>query len=298
MLSSISIKKLTTRFIVPAIGLSASIGYYHTLNNMAPISNDSPVTFVGGDDWIDLKVKKIVDVTHDTYKVFFELPSPEHVSGLVTASALLAKYVTPKGSNVIRPYTPISEIGEKGELEFVIKRYEGGKMSNHIKELKPEDTLSFKGPIVKWKWQPNQFKEIILLGGGTGITPLYQLVREIAQNPEDNTKVKLFYGNKTPKDVLLHDELSSLASKYPKQVSIVQFVDTPDETWKESVGYISADFLKANLPQPSEDVHIFVCGPPGLYNALSGPKVSPTDQGELTGALKELGFNKNQVFKF
>ena len=36
-------------------------------------------------------------------------------------------------------------------------------------------------------------------------------------------------------------------------------------------------------------------GPPGQMKALSGPKVSMTDQGELTGILKELGYKKEQV---
>lgn len=47
-----------------------------------------------------------------------------------------------------------------------------------------------------------------------------------------------------------------------------------------------------------KDVKIFVCGPPGLYKAVSGNKTSPVDQGELTGMLKELGYEKEQVYKF
>ena len=35
--------------------------------------------------------------------------------------------------------------------------------------------------------------------------------------------------------------------------------------------------------------------PPGMYNAVSGGKKSPTDQGELTGILQKLGYDKDQV---
>ena len=64
-------------------------------------------------------------------------------------------------------------------------------------------------------------------------------------------------------------------------------------------GFIGKDLLKTVLPEPKEDnIKIFVCGPPGLYKAISGPKVSPKDQGELTGILKELGYTKDQVYKF
>jgi cytochrome-b5 reductase len=64
-------------------------------------------------------------------------------------------------------------------------------------------------------------------------------------------------------------------------------------------GFITKELLKTVLPEPkSENVKVFVCGPPGLYKAVSGPKVSPSDQGELDGYLKDLGYSKDQVFKF
>ena len=84
-------------------------------------------------------------------------------------------------------------------------------MSTHIFDLKEGDTLSFKGPIVKWKWEPNQFKSIALIGGGTGITPLYQLLHEITSNPADKTKVNLIYGNVSPSDILLKKEIDDIA---------------------------------------------------------------------------------------
>ena len=53
------------------------------------------------------------------------------------------------------------------------------------------------------------------------------------------------------------------------------------------------------IPSPSEsNIKVFVCGPPGLYKAISGNKKSPSDQGELDGMLKELGYSKEQVYKF
>lgn len=36
----------------------------------------------------------------------------------------------------------------------------------------------------------------------------------------------------------------------------------------------------------------------GMYKAISGAKVSPSDQGEVSGILKELGYTKDDVYKF
>jgi cytochrome-b5 reductase len=44
-------------------------------------------------------------------------------------------------------------------------------------------------------------------------------------------------------------------------------------------------------------VKVLVCGPPPMMNALSGPKEG-SKQGTLKGALKELGYSEEQVFKF
>ena len=51
-------------------------------------------------------------------------------------------------------------------------------------------------------------------------------------------------------------------------------------------------------PKEGEKIKIFVCGPPGMYKAISGGKKSPQDQGELEGYLKDLGYGKDQVYKF
>lgn len=264
------------------------------------ISNDAKTATLKGDDqWVDLKLKSSKDLSHNTKALIFELPTPDSTLGLTTASALLTKYVTPKGSNVVRPYTPVSDPDSKGEFELVVKSYPEGKMSKHIHELKEGDTLSFKGPIIKYQWQPNLHKEITLIGAGTGITPLYQLISAINKNPEDKTKVNLFYGNATEGDILLKDEIDAIAKAKPQQFNVHYFLDKPSDNWKGENGFISEEFIKGNSPAAdSDNVKVFVCGPPPFYKAISGAKVSPTDQGEVDGALKNLGFNKDQVFKF
>ncbi|CAI5760618.1 unnamed protein product [Candida verbasci] len=295
-------KYLQPKYLVPFVGFTAvSITLFnHYSNTPRYILNESGKTFTDANEWIDLKLIKSENLNHNTKHLSFALKNENDVSGLITASMLMTKFVTPKGSNVIRPYTPVSDIDQKGTIDFVIKRYENGKMSNHIHDLKEGDTLSFKGPIVKWKWEPNQFKSIALIGGGTGITPLYQLLKEITNNPNDKTKVSLFYGNLSPDDILIKDKIDEVVNKHKDQVKAFYFVNDKkgDENYDGEVGFITKEFLQKELSKPSSDLKIFVCGPPGLYKAISGVKVSPTDQGEIDGALKELGYTKENVFKF
>ncbi|CAH2355324.1 NADH-cytochrome b5 reductase 2 [[Candida] railenensis] len=295
-ISRIAHPRVLIPLTVVAGGLSIAAFNYSTFSRT--MSNEAGKTFKGDNEWIDLKLKKEWHVSPNTKHLVFDLEDKDHVSGLITASALLTKFVTEKGNNVIRPYTPISDIDEKGQIEFVIKKYDGGKASTHIHELKVGDSLSFKGPIVKWKWEPNQYESISLIGGGTGITPLYQLLHEITKNPEDKTKINLFFGNLTKDDILIKKEIDDIASKHKEQVNVVYFLDKAPENWEGETGYISKEYLEKNLPGPSPKHKVFICGPPPLYKSLSGPKVSPTDQGEVTGGLAELGYTKEHVYKF
>lgn len=277
-----------------ATGMSA---YYFSTSSASAESAKAALN--GDNQWVDLKLVEAKDLSKNTKAFRFALPSDEYVLGLETAGCVLTKFTGANGKPVIRPYTPVSDPAQKGYVEFVIKVYQEGNMSKHIFGLKPNDTLAFKGPIQKYKWTPNLHKQIGLLGAGTGITPLYQLMHAIDSNPEDKTKVTLFYGNLTDEDILIKDKLDAIAKKKPDQFKIHYFIDKPTSNWEGNTGYITKDYLAANLFSPKEDnVKVFVCGPPPFYKAVSGNKVSPTDQGELTGSLAELGFTKDQVFKF
>jgi cytochrome-b5 reductase len=162
-----------------------------------------------------------------------------------------------------------------------------------------DQRLSFKGPLVKYPWDANKHDHIALIAGGTGITPMYQLAREIFKNPEDKTKVTLVFGNVTEEDILLKKELQDLENTYPQRFRAFYVLDKPPAEWTGGKGFITKELLKTVLPEPKEgNIKLFVCGPPPMYKAISGPKVSPKDQGELTGILADLGYSKEQVFKF
>ena len=67
------------------------------------------------------------------------------------------------------------------------------------------------------------------------------------------------------------------------------------------MGYVTPELVTSFLPPPQAKAgahRIMVCGPPPMMRLLSGEKVSPTDQGELTGMLADLHYTKDTVFKY
>ena len=142
-------------------------------SSTAPSASAPQKAFRGGEQgFVDLKLESVEEINHNTKKFRFALPNSDDVSGLSVASALLTKY---KGAGmdkpVIRPYTPTSDEDAKGYIDFVVKRYPNGPMSEHMHEMKPDQRLEFKGPIPKYPWEANKHDHIALIAGGTGITP-------------------------------------------------------------------------------------------------------------------------------
>jgi len=193
--------------------------------------------------------------------------------------------------------------------------------------LKAGDSMQIKGPFVKLAYEPNKWSSVGMVAGGTGIAPMYQLILEMLANPRDRTEIRLIYASRTEADIILKTELDALAIVYPNfkvrhNVTIpftdsttlthitatpllapaqVQYVlSKPGEGWGGATGHIKKESITSFLPSPQEgpSTKIFVCGPPGFMNTLSGSKKSPTDQGELTGLLKDLKYSSEQVFKF
>lgn len=299
----------TLLFAAGAAGL-AGAGYWFMSGSPAAQKVEAQVkqaaapakpAFTGGDQgWVSLKLADIELVNHNTKRLRFELPEPDNVSGLQVASAVLTKYKGPNDEKAtLRPYTPISDEDERGYMDLLIKRYPDGPMSTHLHNMAVGQRLDIKGPLPKYSWSENKHEHIALVAGGTGITPMYQLCRAIFNNPNDKTKVTLVYGNVTDQDILLKSEFERLENTYPQRFRAFYVLDNPPKEWVGGSGYITKDLLKTVLPEPkTENIKVFVCGPPGLMKAISGNKVSPKDQGELSGALKDLGYNKDQVYKF
>jgi len=69
----------------------------------------------------------------------------------------------------------------------MVQTYPEGKLSKHLAALNPGDTVEFKGPIKKIDVKPNFKKEIGLVAGGSGITPIYQVVDYLLANADSNT---------------------------------------------------------------------------------------------------------------
>ncbi|KAK9804386.1 hypothetical protein WJX72_010552 [[Myrmecia] bisecta] len=256
------------------------------------------------DEWRSFKLVARAPITHNTSHFRFALPDSNQVVGLPVASCLLTRAPIgsekPNGSRayVIRPYTPTSLPDARGHFDLVVKAYPQGKMSKHIDDLKVGDTLECKGPIPKLPYKPNMKKQIGMIAGGSGVTPMLQVASEILRNPADKTDVSLIFCNQSEQDIILRKEIDDMAKQH-KNFRVYYVIDKAhNKNWAGGLGYVTKEMVQQHMPAPSDDNLIMVCGPPPMYKALSGDKAPDKSQGELTGLLKDMGYTPSQVFKF
>ncbi|KAI8929585.1 hypothetical protein BC831DRAFT_443298 [Entophlyctis helioformis] len=124
---------------------------------------------------------------------------------------------------IARPYTPI-EINAR-YMDILVKRYDYGTVSRMLHSLARGDMVFMRGPLRTLKYTPNENAHIGMIAGGTGIAPMYQLMRRILENPADTTTISLVYANRSPRDILLKSRIDELVQLHPGRVHVSYFVD-------------------------------------------------------------------------
>ncbi|KAI0595202.1 hypothetical protein F4775DRAFT_570551 [Biscogniauxia sp. FL1348] len=281
---------------VAVASISAGVYFKYTMSVAHADSAAPSKAFGSGPAFLSLHLESSELVNHNTKRLRFALPKPDAVSGLGISSALLT-FSWPKGCYLpcVRPYTPISHPDEPGVLEFLVKHYPNGKQSGHLHSLQPGDALRFIVPIPGYRWTPNRHKEITLIAGGAGITPLYSLIQGILRDPRDQTRITLVFGVNTDEDVLLKKEFDDYERRFPDRFRAVYTVSRPVPGSPYRKGYVTKELLQevagGASPGTGSDAKVFVCGPPAMEAALVGTRKAP-------GILEQLGYTKAQIYKF
>lgn len=184
---------------------------------------------------------------------------------------------------------PADPPDDRGHLDMLIKQYPGGKQSSYLHSLQPGDSVTFFR-IPGYSWTPNEQAHVAVVAGGQGITPCYQLLRNILRNPADHTKVTLVWGVNTEADLFLADELAALQKQYPDRLTTHYVVSQPSgPSDRFASGRVTAEVLKKAGVATADGVgKVFMSGPPTMEKAMLA----------RGGPLAEVGFAKKEVHKF
>ncbi|KAJ3415517.1 NADH-cytochrome b5 reductase [Chytridiales sp. JEL 0842] len=238
-----------------------------------------PKTALASGDWIFVDLIKKTEISPNTAIYRFKLPNAKQPLGLPIGQHI---QVTTEisGKQVTRSYTPISSDDDLGFCDLLVKSYPTGNISKYFGELKLGDKIKIRGPKGNFVYQPNMVPEIGMIAGGTGITPMLQVIRAILKNPQDKTQIRLIFANVTKDDILLREELDELEKKH-SQLKVYYVLNTPPEGWNGGVGFVTKDMIAAHLPKFGGS-KILLCGPPPMIQVM-------------VKYCEELGFPKAQV---
>lgn len=261
-----------------------------TLNSDLKALTDSEV-------WTSFPLVNKNQLSADTTRLRYRLPSENHTLGLTVASCILVQAEV-NGEKVIKPYTPVTTTDTKGYFDLVIKKYPAGRVSSYCCDMEVGNHIDVRGPLPKYNYVANRKRDIGMIAGGSGVTPMFQVVQEVLSNPEDQTHIRLLYANNTEQDILLRSELDNLASKH-ENFDVQYILAKPPSNWSGCTGFVTKELCAQYMPKPiGYDTDIFVCGPPPMMEAISGDKAPDKSQGPLSGILKELGYTEDHVYKF
>ncbi|GAB9472106.1 Nitrate reductase [nadph] [Globisporangium polare] len=238
-------------------------------------------------------------VSRDSRIFRFALPAKQLRLGLPVGKHVFL-YGKVKGKTVVRAYTPISSNSEQdaGFVSFLVKVYfagenpahpEGGAFSQSLENLHLGSQIEMKGPIGHFTYYSNgefslgsssiraKASKFGFIAGGTGITPVYQIMRAILTDSLDATKVALIYCVRTAKDLLLRDELEQLQRLKPANCelffTITEDVDETDKTRLQghSFGTTRITFEMIERVLGSDASHVGMCGPAGMIEQACIP---------------------------
>lgn len=193
-------------------------------------------------------------MSHNTAIYRFGLPTPTSILGLPIGQHISLAATLPvkdpktdvvADKEVMRSYTPITDDTTSGHFDVLVKSYPTGNISRHLGEMKIGDTIKVKGPKGAMAYTPNMVKKFAMIAGGTGITPMYQISKAILRGRAsgDKTQVDLIFANVNPEDILMKDELDSMARE-DSGFRVHYVLNNPPAGWTGGVGFVTPDMIK------------------------------------------------------
>lgn len=272
-----------------------------------------------------------INETHDTIRYRFSIPNEIHFSeyGIISTSVKFAAIPHEKDRDIMsetdikkksknkvltRSYTFVNDLldlSKTNEIEFIIKLYENGSMSNYLKNnLNNEgDIIYISNPKIKINYDfIKNKKHIIMIAGGTGIAPMIQILKQICLDINDTNNnisiesIDLFYSNKTCNDAFLcQNDIQHSADILLTSIRNVKFrwfnlitrenkIESQNNNKYNKYNMfgqrLTKEMLANYIAKPSDDVLILVCG------------TKPMCKTVCKEYLPSLGYSQNMMYKF
>lgn len=154
---------------------------------------------------------------------------------------------------------PISVSGiTEDSVDFTIRKV--GKVTDEIFENYEGKLLFLRGPYGNgFDVDLYKGKELVVMAGGTGLSPVRGVVDYFARHPEERKGMTLICGFKTPHDILFLEDLA----RWKRSMDVILTVDCAEEDMVCQVGLVTQYIPQIKLENPKSAAAIVV-GPPAM----------------------------------
>lgn len=219
-----------------------------------------------------LKISKIVPETHEATSIYFE-PEDENFYHYLPGQHINLR-IKVRGKVYERTFSLSTSPVLDNFLRITVKQH--SVVTTYLRnEAKVGDEIQALYPWGQFNvWlDSNQSKDYLLVAGGSGITPIYSMVRSILAK-EKNSKVVLLYANKSRESAIFSQEIKDLSDRYGNFTAL-DFISGQRR--------LDRDILAQSL-QSQTNPEIYICGPAGL-------------KGMVKTHLKNLGVSPNRLYE-
>lgn len=175
---------------------------------------------------------------------------------------------------------PISLCSDSREyIELNIR--EVGNVTRALSKLKRGDTIYVRGPYGHgYPMDLLKGNNLLVIGGGCGVAPLRGVLKYVENNRADYKDIHLFFGYRSPNDILFSKEVSDWKGKYDLNLSVDKN-PTNAVCVDAKVGYVTEVLKNSNVS--NNNIVAFLCGPPVMMKLV-------------IDILKQKGFHDDQIF--
>ncbi|KAI4723108.1 hypothetical protein E4T48_00799 [Aureobasidium sp. EXF-10727] len=182
----------------------------HRAASHVVVSSHHPVGAIAPAEYCKFKLSSKTELSKGIWKFVFALPTSTSVLGLPIGQHIAIRGYVDEHT-VIRSYTPISNNRDLGRLELMIRIYPNGQLGKYLTKIQVGDEVEIWGPKGSMRYRKGMSKRLGMVGGGTGITPLYQVIRAICEDKTDDTEISLVYANRSEPDIMMRQQLETFA---------------------------------------------------------------------------------------
>ncbi len=192
-------------------------------------------------------------VTHDVKRFIIEKPTNLK---FIPGQAAHISINNLKWKNEKRPFT-FTGLNEDLVLEFIIKSYSRGGVTEQLHKLSPRDELVIHDIFGAINYKGRG----VFIAGGAGITPFIAILRQLQKDRKLQGN-KLIFSNKTSKDVILEKEFKEMLGEN----LILTLTEERNEGYE--YGMVNEEFLKKHIKNFNQK--FYICGPLKMVEDISG----------------------------